>query len=98
MSPFLIVLAAFGVSYILLDSTLLENVRRKFWPEAGCYFCVGFWAAIALWVGNYVSVEFFGPPLDRISEMFIIGLASCGVSGWLANHLVVYERDQNDPD
>jgi hypothetical protein len=93
MVTLLILLAAFGVSYIVLDSSILEPVRRRLWPSFDCYFCVGFWAGALLYTCNYLATEFFGHPWVGLMKLLLVSLAACGVSGWLGNHLVIHERE-----
>jgi len=89
-SQLMVTLASFGIAYAILDAKLLESIRSKFWPNADCYFCVGFWAGMVLEAMRVVRIWDFPVDLPEwkmlgmwLFQVILIGLASCGVSGFL---------------
>ena len=98
MDSLITILAAFGLTYVIIDSDIAKPVREKLWPKAHCYFCVGFWAGALLELAQTVvfqlsyPYELHQPAAVSFLEVNLIGLASCGVSGWLEMHMVVYEQ------
>jgi hypothetical protein len=46
------------------------QVKRKMWmPDAGCFFCIGFWLSLIMWTvdGN----QFFSIPAALVTAPFI---------------------------
>ncbi len=99
MNSLVTIFAAFGLAYVIIDSDIAEPIRKRLWPEAHCYFCVGFWAGLLLELAMAVTSSLSYPqqmesPAVTVMKCVIVGLASCGVSGWLATQLPVYEEEE----